>query len=70
MNMNGIYVIENEIRTYRNLRTGEEFREQGWDSKASIQAWEIAKATGDEFHITAVNAITGEILRESEMKAA
>ena len=70
MNMNGIYVIENEIRIYRNLRTGEEFREQGWDSKASIQAWEIAKATGDEFHITVVNAITGEILRENEMKAA
>lgn len=69
MNINAIYTIENEIRIYRNLRTGEEFREQGWDSRASIQAWEIAKATGDEFHITTVNAITGEILRERDMAA-
>ncbi len=69
MNINAIYVIENEIRSYRNERTGETFTERGFDSRASIQAWEIAKATGDRFHIVAINAITGEILRESDMAA-
>ena len=69
MNISAIYTIENEIRIYCNLRTGEEFIEKGWDSNAGFRAWAIAKATGDEFHITTVNAITGEILRERDMAA-
>ncbi len=64
-----VYTVENEIRSYRNERTSEEFREYGWDSSANIQAWEIAKATGDRFHIVVINAVTGEVLRESEMAA-
>ena len=69
MNMDGIYVIENEIRIYRNVRTGDEMVDRGWQSTASIAAWEISKETGDEFHMTAINAITGEILRESDIAA-
>jgi len=67
--MSKIYTVENEIRSYHNERTGEEFREYGWDSSASYQAWEIAKTTGDRFHIVVINAVTGEILREGEMVA-
>ena len=67
--MSKVYTVENEIRSYRNERTGEEFCEYGWDSSASYQAWEIAKATGDRFHIVVINAITGEVLRETEMVA-
>ena len=69
MNLNGIYVIENEIRTYTNNRTGDYMIDKGWQSTAGIIAYEIAKETGDTFHICVTNAITGEILRESELAA-
>lgn len=69
MNLNVIYCIENEIRIYRNNRTGEELIDKGWSSFSEFQAWEIAKATGDTFHVTVINAFTGEVLRERELAA-
>ena len=56
----------NAIRVFTNLRTGEEFREQGMDVSMQQLAWLIHKSTGDSFHFLAVSLDTGEVLNEED----